>query len=118
MLVCARLRHVVGTQWGSKKYNEAKKAGDAAGMAKAEKELKPDYKYFGYGYFNDVKEAIPDVAMVFYPFHIMVAVGGWLLVFLAATVFLSFKRRGWLSCRWKKISVFPLLAFVPCIFGI
>lgn len=93
-------------------YNEAKKAGDAAGMAKAEKELKPDYKYFGYGYFNDVKEAIPDVAMVFYPFHIMVAVGGWLLVFLAATVFLSFKRRGWLSCRWKNISVFPLLAFV------
>lgn len=50
--------------------------------------------------------------MVFYPFHIMVAVGGWLLVFLAATVFLSFKRRGWLSCRWKNISVFPLLAFV------
>lgn len=93
-------------------YNEAKKAGDAAGMAKAEKELKPDYKYFGYGYFNDVKEAIPDVAMVFYPFHIMVAVGGWLLVFLAATVFLSFKRREWLSCRWKNISIFPLLAFV------
>ena len=93
-------------------YNEAKKTGNAAGMAAAEKALKPHYKYFGYGYFNDVKEAIPNVAMVFYPFHIMVAVGGWLLVFLAATVYLSFRRREWLSYRWKSISLFPVLALL------
>ena len=50
--------------------------------------------------------------MVFYPFHIMVAVGGWLLVFLAATVYLSFRRREWLSYRWKSISLFPVLALL------
>jgi cytochrome d ubiquinol oxidase subunit I len=85
---------------------------DAAGMAKAEKELKPNYKYFGYGYFNNVKEAIPNVPLVFYPFHIMVTVGGWLLIFLLAAVLIAFKKREWLSIKWKNISLFPTLALL------
>ncbi len=94
------------------RYNEAKKEGNVPAMAQAESDLKQDYSYFGYGYFEDVKEAIPNVPMVFYPFHIMVTLGGWLLLFLAATLFLVYKKKEWLSYSWKKIMVFPALALL------
>jgi len=94
------------------KYNNAKDIGDAVGMAEAEVELKKDYKYFGYGYFNNVKEAIPSVAMTFYPFHIMVTIGGWLLLFLCVTVFCVFKKREWLTLKVKNLMVFPALAII------
>jgi len=107
-----RIERGKAAQQALARYNDAKKAGDEEAMKKAEEELKPDYQYFGYGYFNDVKEAIPNVAMVFYPFHIMVALGGWLLVFLAAAVFVSFKKKEWLTYSIKNIKLFPILALV------
>jgi len=98
-------------------YNEAKKAGDKAGMKEAEEAMKPDYKYFGYGYFDDVKEAIPNVPMVFYPFHLMVTLGGWLLVFLAAAVFMAFRKREWLQYKLGGKMLFPLIALVTIPLG-
>lgn len=93
-------------------YDKARKAGDEASKAAAKKELDENYKYFGYGYFNDVKEAIPPVGLTFYPFHIMVTVGGWLLMFLIVVLGISYKKPEWLEYRWKNIPLFPLLAFV------
>ncbi len=93
-------------------YNDAKEMADTAGMAKAEGELKADYKYFGYGYFNNVEDAIPNVSMVFYPFHIMVTIGGWLLLFMAFAVWISFKKQQWLTFQCRKVTIFPVLALV------
>jgi len=94
------------------RFNEAKQAGDKTAMAKAEAELKVDYPYFGYGYFDDVKEAIPNVPVLFYTFHIMVMVGGFLLLFFLATIWLVWKRENWLTFSWKKWMLFPLVAFL------
>ena len=83
-----------------KKYHEAKKAGDAAAMEAAKndfyKVVYTNDKYgikltkadlMGYGYLTDPKYLYPEVAPVFYAFHIMVGLGFWfILIFLAAYV--------------------------------
>jgi len=94
------------------RYNEAKQRGDEAAMLQAEAELKADYPYFGYGYFDDVKEAIPNVPLVFYTFHLMVIIGSYLLVFLLATAWLAWKRQDWLTYRFKRRMLFPIIAFI------
>lgn len=93
-------------------YDKARKAGDATSQAEAKKILDENYKYFGYGYFNDVKEAIPPVALTFYPFHIMVIIGGYLMAFLVAVLGMSFKKPEWLTIKFRNIPLFPVLAFI------
>jgi cytochrome d ubiquinol oxidase subunit I len=51
-----------------------------------------NYKYFGYGYFDKVEEAVPNVPLTFYMFHIMVIIGGYLLAFIALMLFLAYKK--------------------------
>ena len=50
-------------------------------------------KYFGYGYFKGLSpnEVIPNVALTFYSFHIMVGLGFLFIFFLAIVLFLSLK---------------------------
>lgn len=57
--------------------------------------LRAGYQDFGYGYYTDVKDLVPPVALTFYSFHIMVAVGGWLLLFFVATLLIAYKRPQW-----------------------
>jgi len=42
-------------------------------------------------------ELIPPVAMTFYAFHLMVALGGYMLVFFIVALILAYKRRNRLS---------------------
>lgn len=53
--------------------------------------LEENFKYFGYGYLKSPLEAIPNIAMVFYSFRVMVGVGSILIVFFALILFLSYK---------------------------
>ena len=93
-------------------FNEAKANGDETTMVEAEEALKKDYPYFGYGYFKDVEEAIPNVPIIFYAFHLMVMIGGFLLVYLIATMFIAYKRKEWFCFRWNNIAIFPIIAFI------
>jgi cytochrome d ubiquinol oxidase subunit I len=67
-------------------YQKAKKTNDTVNLAEISKKFNPNtkegehflnnyFKYFGYGYLNDPVELIPNVALTFYSFHIMVALG-------------------------------------------
>ncbi|HNQ21407.1 MAG TPA: cytochrome ubiquinol oxidase subunit I, partial [Bacteroidales bacterium] len=67
-------------------YQNAKKTNDTVNLAEISKKFNPNtkegehflnnyFKYFGYGYLNDSVELIPNVALTFYSFHIMVALG-------------------------------------------
>lgn len=94
------------------RFNTAKQAGDTAAMRQAETDLKADYPFFGYGYFETPQEAIPPVGMTFYPFHIMVGVGTWLLFFLFASLFIVRRRQEWLTWKCCGKMVFPILAIV------
>ncbi len=83
-------------------YNTAKKANDRAKMAEIKelfdgetpqsKEFIKDYfSYFGYGYFDSPLQAMPNVAMIFYSFRIMVMIGFYLIAMFVAVLFLSYK---------------------------
>ena len=63
-------------------FDSASAQGDTAAMAAAAKELEVNYPYFGYGYLDSPYEAVPPVALTFYSFHIMVILGGYLLLFM------------------------------------
>ena len=41
------------------------------------------FKYFGYGFFKDTRQLIPNVPVAFYSFHLMVALGFYFILFFA-----------------------------------
>ena len=69
-------------------------------MDSAKAELKKNYEYFGYGYFDSVDEAIPPIAMTFYSFHIMVALGGYFLLLYVVVLFGIYYKQWFEKARW------------------
>lgn len=76
-------------------FKEAKKAGNETLASDLRAELTSDhfqenyFKYFGYGYFEDVNDLIPNVPITFYSFHLMVGLGFmFVLLFILSLVFL------------------------------
>jgi cytochrome bd ubiquinol oxidase subunit I len=71
------------------------------------------FKYFGYGYLNDVNSLQPNVPLTFYSFHIMVGLGFYFFIFfILAIVFLY---RGTLDNRrgFLKLAIISIpLAYV------
>ncbi|MDO4496499.1 MAG: cytochrome ubiquinol oxidase subunit I [Bacteroidales bacterium] len=99
-------------QTALRQYSSARKSGDKQGMQQAEEKLREHYPFFGYGYFESVDEAIPNVPAVFYMFHIMVILGGYLLVYLCFSLFMAYRKPQWLTVRWKGIMLFPAVALL------
>jgi cytochrome d ubiquinol oxidase subunit I len=97
-------------------YKNAKTAGD---MPKADS-LKSKFndpvfldnyfKYFGYGFVDDVNYYIPNVPLTFYSFHVMVILGFGFMLFFA--LFLFFSARGEVQDRkfWLRLApwIIPL----------
>ncbi|MCH5240869.1 MAG: cytochrome ubiquinol oxidase subunit I [Muribaculaceae bacterium] len=78
-------------------YDLARSQNDEAAMLKAEAELRQYYPYFGYGYFDNVEEAIPPVGLTFTSFRIMVFLGTYFLLYFVAALFLVYSRKDWLA---------------------
>lgn len=93
-------------------YDAAMKTGDEAAMAAAAEAIKTDFKYFGYGYFNSVDEAVPPVALTFYAFRVMVMGGGYLLLFFVVMLFLAYRKPSTLQNRW--VIIFGLVT-IPVV---
>jgi cytochrome d ubiquinol oxidase subunit I len=62
-----------------------------------------NYKYFGYGFLNSPKDAVPPVATTFYAFRIMVMLGGYLLVFFALILFVIYRKPKFLQNKWLSL---------------
>lgn len=75
-----------------KRFDISKKYNDSIGMEKAKAEILHNFKYFGYGYFDSPEEAIPNVPITFYAFHIMVIFGSYLLLFFTLILLLLYKK--------------------------
>ena len=56
------------------------------------KVLRENYSNFGYGYLEKPEDLIPNVPLVFYSFHIMVALGMLFLVIFALAWFFIWKK--------------------------
>ncbi len=72
-----------------KTYTKAIDSGNKPLAERSKQILDKNFKYFGYGHFDDPKEAIPHIPITFYSFHIMIAFGSALiLVFLLSLFFM------------------------------
>jgi cytochrome d ubiquinol oxidase subunit I len=91
-------------------YRNAMKAKDTLKAVAAKKTLDANFKYFGYGYIENAHQTIPNVALTFYSFHIMVALGFWFILFFIITLFLVYNDKIQDSRLWLKLSIlgFPL----------
>ena len=96
-----------------RQYNAAKEAGDSAAMAQHQAAMEKDYPFFGYGYFNSVEEAIPNVPMTFYAFHIMVLAGGFILLVLLVAIFALYKKPKWTG---KRLFQYVGLLSIPIVY--
>lgn len=71
-----------------KTYKKAQKDKDVNLAQTSLDELNENFKYFGYGYFEDPYNTVPPISITFYSFHIMVGLGMWfLLLFTLALLF-------------------------------
>jgi len=73
------------------RYKEAKKSGDAAGAAAALALFNQNKDDLGYGYLSSPEQAAPPVALTFYAFHIMIALGTLFPVIFLAVLWFAFK---------------------------
>ena len=84
-----------------REYDIALKANDEDGMQAAKEKLQKDYKFFGYGYFDSVEEAIPPVGLTFTMFRIMVILGSYFLLFIVVALILAYRRPGTITkAKW------------------
>ena len=94
-------------------YKNALKANDSLKAIDAKKTLDANFKYFGYGYIENAHQTIPNVALTFYSFHIMVLLGFWFIVFFSVILILVYKNKIQHSKLWLYLSVLGIpLAFV------
>ncbi|MDO4512129.1 MAG: cytochrome ubiquinol oxidase subunit I, partial [Bacteroidales bacterium] len=94
-------------------YNVALKKDDKPAMAEASKAIEENFRYFGYGYLDTPEEAVPNVALTFYTFHVMVMVGGFLIIFLLAALVLAYKRQLLEKARWARLWHWLAIITIP-----
>lgn len=87
---------------------QAEKNDSLAAVHKAT--LVENYKYFGYGYLEKPQDLIPNVALTFYSFHIMVMLGMFFLGLFVLVFFMQWKKKlenaRWLL--WTALFTIPL----------
>ena len=81
-------------------------------MNGARSELKENFNFFGYGYLDNVEQAIPNVPLVFYSFHIMVILGGYFMLFFVLVLFFVYKKENMLANKWVQIIA---IASIPLV---
>ncbi|EDP0080146.1 cytochrome ubiquinol oxidase subunit I [Campylobacter jejuni] len=72
-----------------KDYKLAKESNDTIAMANHKSILETHFKDFGYGYLEKPSDTIPPVALTFYSFHIMVALGSFFFLLFIVTLYLT-----------------------------
>lgn len=87
-------------------YRVAMKEKNEEAKAAAKEVLDSNMKHFGYGFFNNPKEAIPPVGLTFYAFRIMVTLAGYFLAFFALIWFLNHKD------KFASMPIIQILAIV------
>ncbi|MBI9033246.1 MAG: cytochrome ubiquinol oxidase subunit I [Bacteroidales bacterium] len=95
-------------------YKNLKKAGELKKAEQARIVLEQNFKYFGYGYFeNDMDKLIPNVPVSFYSFHLMVALGFWFIIVFGMVIWRILKKDAQFSKLWLTIFIFTVpLAYI------
>lgn len=92
-----------------KNYKEAKKLENEEAAENYLKVFRAHEKYFGYGYLKDEKDIIPNVAITFYSFHLMVGLGSWFMVLFFFILYFSMVNK----LEEKKLLLYSALWSIP-----
>lgn len=91
-------------------YRELKDSNPEAAAA-ARATLDENIEYFGYGYIDSKSELVPPVTLIYWAFRVMVGIGGFLLLLMAAV--LLCERKGQLQkmrwLQWAALLSIPLV---------
>jgi cytochrome d ubiquinol oxidase subunit I len=90
----------------------AKKAGDEVAAAKADSTMKANFAYFGYGYLQSPEEAVPNVALTFYSFRMMVVFGFYFILFFIIVLYFHLKNK-LQDKRWLQ---YVMLWTIPAVY--
>lgn len=74
-------------------YKQARKSGDEGAAQAALRDFRANEQHLGYGYLTHAEQAIPPVALNFYSFRIMVALGFFFPLLFAVMFFFTLKGR-------------------------
>ena len=91
-------------------YKAAKNVNDTIKMAESKSLLEANVKNFGYGYLDKPEAIVPPVALTFYSFHIMVALGTWFLLLFIIILYLVMKKDiiKYRTMLWMAVFSIPL----------
>lgn len=70
-------------------YKKAKVQKDEVVMQEALKRFEANSPYLGYGYLDDPKQAVPNMALTFYSFHTMVGLGSLFIILFFFVLYTS-----------------------------
>ena len=95
-------------------YDAALKKDDRVALDSISSTLKQDFKYFGYAYIAKPEDAVPNVPMTFYTFHLMVTIGGYLALFMLIALLLAWKKELLQSGKpWTKVWHWVAIITIP-----
>jgi len=93
-----------------REYKEAKREGNTTKATIALDKFREYEKYMGYGYLKSLEDAVPNIPINFYSFHLMVWLGIWFLILFGLSLFFLLKRdilkHRWLL--WAMVFSIPL----------
>jgi len=93
-----------------REYKSAKDSNDTKKAKEALAIFEKNSAYMGYGYLKSPKDAIPNISLSFYSFHIMVSLGIWFLLLFILSLFATLKDKiasnRWLL--WAMLFTIPL----------
>lgn len=90
-------------------YKSAKDSGNVELAAAKITEFENNYPHFGYGYFDDKADLVPNVPLTFYSFHIMVGLGFLFMAMFAWALFVGLRDKLENSKLFLRVSVWSLL---------
>lgn len=97
-----------------REYKMASDAGDSVAMNEARTNLEDNFKYFGYNYIENPEDIIPNVPLVFYSFHIMVALG--MLFILVFIIFIILEWRNLIEQKRHKWALWLGIISIPLVY--
>lgn len=82
-------------------------------------EFKDNYfRYFGYGFLNDIRSIVPNVPLTFYSFHVMVGLGFYFVLFFILFLFSAYRNRLGNKKLLLRIAVITIpLAYIATMTG-
>jgi cytochrome d ubiquinol oxidase subunit I len=93
-------------------YNQAKKEGNEIVAKDAKSRLMENFKYFGYGYFNNPSSVIPNVPLCYYSVRVMVWLGFLFVFIFVLSLWIVMKKDG----NFKKWILYLSIWSVPLVY--